>query len=242
MRHFARLVPMFGAVAVALALPMPAGAATESGTSTLHVIGNGRVFVTPDLATVTITTDRAAATRQVARARVSRVVARMVRGFVGIGIARLDIQTSSITLNSSTVRLGPHRHRIVYDAEIDLNVTITQIKLLSPLFGIATGAGADSFAGPNFGFADPSAGLRDATTAAVSDARSRADAAAAQLGVSVVGVQSIDLDPGSTPLPAARAPGAAKIPAPVSAPGATPVLPGRQEVDVSVDIVFLLGS
>ena len=238
MRQFARFAPIL----VALVLPLPAVASTQSGTSTLNVIGNGRVFVTPDLATVTITADRAGATRQVARERVSRVVARMVSGFLGIGIVRLDIQTSSITLNTSTVRVGRHRHRIVYDAEIDLTVTITQIKLLSPLFGIATGAGADSFAGPNFGFSDPSAGLQDATSAAISDARSRADAAAAQLGVSVVGVQSVDLDPGSSPLPASGAPGATKTPAPVSAPGATPVLPGRQEVDVSVDIVFLLGS
>jgi uncharacterized protein YggE len=237
MRHFARLAPIL----VALAICFPAVAAAQTGVSTLHVIGNGRVFVTPDLATVTITTDRAAGTRQTARQRVSPVVARMVRGFLGIGIARLNIQTSSITLNRSTIRVGRHRHRIVYDAEIDLTVTITQINLLSPLFGIATGAGADSFAGPNFGFSDPSAGLQDATTAAVDDARSRADAAAAQLGVSVVGVQSVDLDPGSSPLPASGTPGAAKTPAPVSAP-ATPVLPGRQEVDVSVDVVFLLGG
>jgi uncharacterized protein YggE len=57
----------------------------------------------------------------------------------------------------------------------------------------------------------------------------------------VSSVQSVDISPQSAPLPAAGAPGSSTAP---KAPGpvATPVLPGRQEVDAQADVVFLLSS
>jgi uncharacterized protein YggE len=236
MRHLARLVPIVAALA--LIVPAPALGATAT---TLHVTGHGRVFVTPDVATVGITVTRSAATRQLARANADRVVARMIAGLVGIGLARTDIQTSLISLSSSTVPTGHHRHRTLYSAELDLTVMTTRISLLSPIFDVATRTGADSFSGPNFGFSDPSAGLADASAAALRDARTRADAAAAQLGMNVVGVQSVDLDPGSPVLPVTGQ-GGSGTGTPVAAPKPpTPVLPGRLEVDASVDVVYLLG-
>jgi uncharacterized protein YggE len=238
MRQFARLA----SIAVALALISPAIAVGQTGTTTLHVVGHGRAFVTPDVATVSITVTRSAATRQLARERANRVVSRMVSGLVGIGIARKDIQTSAITLNSTTATDRHRRRHTTYHAEIDLTVTVTRIRLLSPLLDVASRTGADSFAGPNFGFSDPSAGLQDASAAAIADARRRADAAAAQLGMHVVAVQSVDLDPQSQPLPGTgvstgQGQGGSTAPKPV-----TPVLPGRQEVDAAVDVVYLVSG
>ena len=236
MRQLARLVPIVAALALIAPAPALGAAAT-----TLHVTGHGRVFVTPDMATVGIVVTRSAATRQVARAHVDRVVARMIAGLVGIGLKRTDIQTTSISLSTSSVPVGRHRHRTIYGAEIDLTVMTTRISLLSPLLDVASGAGADSFSGPSFGFSDPSAGLVDASAAALRDARTRADAAAAQLGMHVGGVQSVDLDPGSAVLQATGVGGSGTGP-PVPAPKPrTPVLPGHQEVDASVDVVYLLG-
>ncbi|MDQ6746159.1 MAG: SIMPL domain-containing protein [Actinomycetota bacterium] len=234
--RFTRLAP----VIAALMLAFPAGALSAT---TLHVVGHGRVFVTPDVATVTITATRSANLSHTARARVNRVIARIVGGLVRIGVGRTNIQTSTITLSSSTVGRGHRRHR-TFDAEVDLTVTIRRISLLSPLFDVASRAGADSYSGPNFGFSDPSAGLVQASGAALTDARRRADAAAAQVGMHVVGVQSVDLDPsGSSTQPSAGAPTA-----PSSGSGGalrkptTPTLPGRQEVDADVDVVYVLGS
>ncbi len=225
-------------IVVVLALWPQAVALAQPGTTTLHVVGHGRVFVQPDLATISIVVSRPGATRQLAEGRVNRVTAGIIGGLVRIGIDRASIQTSNIMLGTSTVRVGRHGHRTVYNAEIDLTVTTKRISLLASLFDVATRGGADSFSGPNFGFSDPSAGLLDATAAALSDARRRADAAAAQLGLKVVGVQSVDLDPGSgsTPAPAQGAPGSG------TAKSSTPVLPGRLEVDANVDVVYELGT
>ncbi len=78
------------------------------------------------------------------------------------------------------------------------------------------------------------------------DARRRADSAAAAAGVRVTGVQSIDLDPSSpsSTSPAAGAPSTgvtAPKPGVGHAPIPTPVNPGKQEVDATVDVVVLVG-
>jgi uncharacterized protein YggE len=199
------------------------------------------VFVKPDLANVTIDVDRQARTRVLARRHTDAVVNHIVADLVSLGIPRPGIQTSNEMLSTSTVRLRHHRHRTVYDVEIDLTVTTSQISLLAALFTDAARDGADSFQGPSFGFSDPSQGLAQADAAALTDARTRAQAAASALGETIVGVQSIDLDPETTPqpLPTASAPvaGGGGRKHPIGAP----VLPGRQEVDATVDVVFLLG-
>jgi hypothetical protein len=233
------------AALIALAVPAAATAQTtpssQTSTATLHVVGNGRVFVKPDMATVTINVDRQAPTRVLARTRTDVVVNHIVSDLVGIGLSRPSIQTSNEMLSTTTIHLRHHHHRTVYDVEIDLTVTTDQVSLLSALFAAAARDGADSFQGPNFGFSDPSTGLAQADAAALTDARTRANAAATALGLSVVGVQSIDLDPGSPvpPLPAASAP--VKAGGGATRPVSAPTLPGLQEVDATVDVVFLLG-
>jgi uncharacterized protein YggE len=242
-RTWHKLIPSLVVAVLAAASPAVAEAQTppssQTGTATLHVVGNGTVFVTPDLATVTISVDRHGSAREPARQRTDRAVSNIISGLLHLGIPRPSIQTSNETLSTSTVRLRHHRHRIVYDVEVDLTVTTTAIKLLSQLFATASHDGATSFAGPNFGFTNPSAGMAQAEAAAVSDAHQRAQAAATALGLQIVGVQSIDLDPGLTGVPTTSASGSA--PSAPKLPSA-PVLPGRQEVDASVDIVFLLGN
>lgn len=227
-----------GLILMLLGLSLPAIALAES-PSTLQVIGHGRVFVTPDLATVTITVSRSAPDRQLARTRTNRVIGVMIGGLTRIGIDRASIQTSVIALGSRTVGRGTHRRR-VYTAEIDLTVTVRRIALLSPLFAVASHAGADGYAGPNFGFTDPSAGMIGASQAALADARRRADAAAGQLGMHVAGVQSVDLDPGSGTQLTSGGSGSATTPA--SSKPTTPVVPGRQQVDANVQVVYQLAS
>ncbi len=128
----------------------------------------------------------------------------------------------------------------MYIAANDLTVQTNRLDRLSGALDVAVRDGADSFSGINYSFSDPSAGLIAADRAALIDARRRADAAAAQLGDRIGGVQSVALDPSGS------SPGAAG--SPVSAPGPgrgtvpTPIQPGTQEVDADVDVVYLLAS
>lgn len=100
----------------------------------------------------------------------------------------------------------------------------------------ATASGASSVSGPSFSFSDPSAGRIAATRAALADARRRADDAAAAIGYTVTGVQSVQLDPQSVPVFAGAPTSAGSSGAGVP----TTVHPGTQEVDAQVQVVFTI--
>ncbi|HEY5196580.1 MAG TPA: SIMPL domain-containing protein [Solirubrobacteraceae bacterium] len=217
--------------------PAPAAAAPAS---TLTITGEGTVEIAPDVATLSIEVRSTAATASGARSKANARTNAVLLAITKLGIDRGSIQTSGISLSRSQVAATRHHpaHKL-YAAANDLTVRTTEVSLVGPLVDAATRAGADSIDGPDFSFGDPSAGKAAATRAALADARSRADDAAAAIGYAVVGVQSIAIDPDESQTPVAlgaAAPAAAEVKAPTPAP----VDPGQQEVDATVDVVFLI--
>lgn len=214
---------------------------TAAEQSTLSVTGNGVVEVAPDLATVSVEVRSTASSATRARSKANARTIRVLAAITKLGIDRGSIQTSGISLSRSQVpgtrRRPAHK---VYSAANDLTVRTTRISVVGPIVDAATRAGADSIDGPNFTFGDPSAGKAAATRAALADARTRADDAAAAIGYQVIGVKSVAIDPASfqPQVAAAAAPAAAQG----KAPTPTPVDPGRQEVDATVDVVFVIAA
>jgi uncharacterized protein YggE len=231
-------------VAAAVLAGPAATAGADTPPATLRAVGDGVAFVTPDAATVTISVARTGPSAGAARALENARLQAIIAGLRGTGLGAGDIQSSQIglerRLQAAAGRGRPRRVRWV--ASGTLTVDTRRVDLLSRIFAAAARAGADSFDGPNYRLSDPAAGKLAAEAAAVRDARRRADGAAAAAGLRVIGVQSIDLDPGSGPILAQNAPVAAARPtAPGPTPIPTPSLAGREEVDATVDVVFLLG-
>ena len=233
--------PFLAAIA-ALFLAAPAAAQAQEPT-TLSVTGSGTVQVKPDLATVGISVRRVALTGEAARASVNRRTRQILSGLARRGIPRVEVQTSGISL--SRQRLRPLRkggsRRVRFVALNALTVRTKRLGLLPGLFDTATRAGATDFRGPEFSIEDATPGRADATTAAVADARRRAEAAAAALGLRVTGVRSVTLDPGAstgseqaTTVPTSAAEDTDETP--------TPVSPGTEEVTAVVTVVFVLAA
>jgi uncharacterized protein YggE len=91
--------------------------------------------------------------------------------------------------------------------------------------------------GVNFRVDDETKAESQARTAAVADARAKADTLASAAGVTISGVDSI-AEVSSTvpyPVPYAAAAGAAKDAA------STPIQPGTTEIDISVTVVYVIG-
>lgn len=220
-------------------LAAPAAAAAATSTSTLGVSGNGAAFVTPDVATLFVSVNRSAPSAAAARSAANRTTAAVLAGVKRLGIADADVQTTEVRLARRSVLVGRrgHRHRRVrYFASNSLTVRVTSIALAGRVVDAATVAKADEIHGPDYSFSDPSAGTRLATRSALTDARRRADEAAAQLGYVVTGVQSVDLDPGDGALP-----DEGRRQQSVAAPSRpTVVKPGREEVDVTVRVVYTI--
>src|SRR6201999_2957741 len=116
-----------------------------------------------------------------------------------VGVPASGIQTESINTTCGTIRVGPKGHKHLVRrcrASESLSITSTAA-IVGRVIDAATHAGATTIDGPDFSFANPSAGEIAAERAAITDARNQANAAAAQLGDTVTGVQSISLNPQS---------------------------------------------
>jgi hypothetical protein len=230
------------AVAAVSLILAPAALADATTPSTLSVDGSGSVMVTPDVASLSLIVIRSAPASRAALGAANARVDAIVAAVKAAGVPASGIQTDSIDVSPGTVRVGPrrHQHRVRrYVATESLSITTTSA-LVGHVVDVAVAAGATSINGPSFSFSDPSAGTVAATNAALADARRRADAAAATLGYTVTGVQSVNLDPQSGI--ATPSSGATSAPAGPStkAPVPTTVHPGTQEVDASVAAVYTI--
>jgi uncharacterized protein YggE len=232
-----RYVLMVGAVTALLLVSAPVALA-DTTTATLSVQGSGSVFVTPDVADVSISVTRSAPSSRQALSMANRATDAVVRAIRGLGVPAADVQTEDVNVSSHTARVGPAKRRErVWTGSESVSIHVTKIALVGSVIDDATKAGASSVDGPSYSFSDPSAGKIAATRAAIADARRRADDAAAAIGYQVTGVQSIDLDPQSQEVPVA-ANGSSSASAAPSTP--TTVHPGTQEVDAEVEIVYTI--
>ena len=235
-----RRIVAIATIIAAVAVPGVAWAAVGAPQpQTLSVIGQGRTFVRPDTADIDATVRDVAGTASAARANVSERARAVIAAVRAHGVPASAIQTPSIALTRRT--LAPHHHggapRVRYSASEEIAVHLVNIRLVAAVLDAATRAGANDLSGPSFGFSSPTLGQPAAERAALRDARHRADAAAADLGLRIIGVQSIDLDPNGQAI-ANQGSGAASS----TGSPSTPVRPGRQEVDAQVAVVFLIAA
>ena len=218
----------------------PAALGATSTPRTLSVEGQGSVMVTPDQASLSVSVTRSAPTSAPALSAANRTVDAIVQAVRIVGVPASGIQTGSINTSCAHIRVGPkgHKHRIQRcTASESLSIAST-VSIVGRVIDAATHAGASSIDGPNFSFADPSAGEIAAERAAITDARNQAAAAADQLGYTVTGVQSISLNPQSGGVASS---GSSSSPVRKGAPlTPTTVHPGAQEVDATVAVVFTI--
>lgn len=230
-------------------LAAPAAVAQQPAERTLGVQGLGEVELAPDVGTFDAVVRRTAPTsrgaRDAANGRLNAIVGRLR----ALGVPRQDITTTSIRLFRERLRDRRTRAlRVRYTATGAFAVRVEDTARVGRALDAVAAAGATSIDGPDFSFSQAlrTLGRLAAEKAALLDARRRADEAAASQGHRIVGVRSIELDPGSArgfddsgegPQPsssAAAGSGSERTSAP------TPVLPGRQTFASAARVVYVL--
>ena len=233
--------PRLALMAVAALLVTAAPAAAQSTTDTTPTIaanGTGTATLTPDLADFDLGVRNTAPTSRAARNATNTTVATVTNALKAGGVAAADIRTVGLSVARERVH-RKHRPTITrYRASQELLVRVRAVANLGSLLDAVADAGADSVGDPDFGFADPSQGRLLATRAALADARKRADDAAAQTGMRITGVRSVDLDPSQDDNIGSDSGGS--TPASAKTPGNVPthVSPGTQEFDANVRVVY----
>jgi uncharacterized protein YggE len=203
----------------------------------ITVTGTGRVLVVPDVADVRLGVTVTRPTVGEARQGAAEVAARIVDAVTTAGVARADVRTASLQVQPEyeySDRAPKLRGQQVVHQYL---VTVRSLDALGRVIDDALAAGATTLDGVSFRSADPATAEAGARTAAVGDARSKAEALAAEAGVAVGEVVSIaEAVPGGGPRPMlmkARAMAMAE-----AAP--TPVEAGTDEVVVSVVVTFAI--
>jgi uncharacterized protein YggE len=178
------------AFAAATAAP---GTAIAPGDRTLTFSGSGDVDLQPDTALVSVSVHGSGASSDDAQAEASdkmKAVLQALRSLDTVHLADADLETEGV----NTSRDWEHEGRFISDQS--LSVTIHDPARSGEVMAAATRAGADSVNGPSFSLAEQSAAYRDALRSALADARSKADAAAAAMGVHILGTTTISENSG----------------------------------------------
>jgi len=220
-----------------LAAVLLAGAARAEAqvppTPSISVTGSGLVRLAPDEARFAVSVRHTSPTRTGARRIVRRRVERILRALAARGVGGDAVRTEYAAITRVRVRTGtPRRLRTRYRSESTLTARTGQVDRLGELFDAVAAAGGD-VSGPDFGFADPTAGETLAVRAALADARRRAEDAAAQLGLSPGAVLAVDIDPEGDGAGAGAGGGEVRR-------DATPILPGEREITATVRVTYAL--
>jgi uncharacterized protein len=197
------LVTLVVALALALAFSLRGGSRSDTAFAaataapadaladvqrTLTFTGSGDVELQPDTAQVNVsvhgTGDSSDAALAVATTKMKAVL-QALKSLDAVHIAEADLETQGV----NTSRDWEYEGRYLSDQS--LAVTINDPARSGAVIAAATAAGADSVDGPSFSLAEQSAAYRDALRGALADARSKADAAAAAMGVKILGTSTI---------------------------------------------------
>ncbi|MGH9195824.1 MAG: SIMPL domain-containing protein [Acidimicrobiia bacterium] len=232
---------VFASVLVVALLTAPRSApataqAPDSGRNQIVTNGTGRVDVAPTQAIVTVGVQAQRNTAAEASAEVSRVAEQILNRLQQLGIRRQDIRTSGVQLHPvfTSPRDGSAPQISGYRALYTLTLTLNDLRQVGPAIDESTKAGANLVQGVSFGLRDDSMPRREALTAAVREARAKADAIAQAAGLQIRGIERIVEEGVEVQFRAERA-----VPAPM-APGQvpTPIEPGLVTVTARVSMVF----
>lgn len=215
------------------AVDVPPGSAVAP-EHTISVSGTGRVTLAPDVADIRLGVMASRPTVKEARAVAADAMTKILASLKSLGIADKDITTSTLSLQPTyDYGKGAPSQITGYQLQNVVLVTIRDLDKVSQAIDGATAAGATTIDGITFRLDNPAAAERQARTAAMADAKAKADALASAAGVSITGVSSVAETTNSQPYPVPYAAGGAARDA-----VATPVQPGTTEIDITVNVVY----
>lgn len=216
-----------GMSSVAMAAPGP-------GPAVISVSGQGRADVAPDMAVVNIGIVTTGKTAQLAQAENAKIASDVTAALGQLGIFSKDIQTHYTM--SPVYEKGDYRKAAGYRASNTVTVNVNDVAKTGQVIDTALKSGATDVNGISFGLKDARSVRNTALQMAVQDARSKADAIAAALGVKIVGIQNVKEDGGNFARYEVANARLAKLDG--AAMADTPVSTGTVEVNADVHIDF----
>lgn len=210
---------------------------TQTPQRVLSVNGNGKVYLTPDIAYINIGVHAEGSAAAETVADNNSKTSKVVDAIKQFGVDAKDIQTINFSIYPQQVfdPQGRPTGEIKYSVDNTVYVTVRDIQKIGDLLDIVVKSGANTISGIQFDVADKSKAISDARKAAVADARATAEELAAAAGVTLGDVQTISVYSSGSPVPMYEAKSAAPM---AAADSSVPVSPGQLLISVDVSIVY----
>ena len=215
----------------------------------ITVTGNANSSVEPDLVNISFGVETQEKTASEALATNSELMNKVIAAITQVGITDSEISTSQFNIypvydNYQKKETGRYVQELVgYRVSNIINVETTKLDSLAAIIDSAVGAGVNRVDSVYFSLSPELASkLKDELLEkAVLNAKSKAEKALSPLNYKIIGVKAISLSEFSIPYPMpmydmAYSEGVAKSSAP------TPIFSSDQDVNTSVNVVFLIGS
>ena len=200
---------------------------------TLTVTGNGKVFLTPDIANVSIGVHTEGTDAAEAVSTNNAQTQQVIEELKGMAVEAKDIQTTNFSIYPrQEYDNNGNLTGITYVVDNTVYVTVRDLSKIGDLLNTVVQSGANSISGIQFDVADRVKALSDARKAAVDNARAQAEELAQAAGVQLGPVQSIAIS-SSTPIPLAQSREALAAPA-----AEVPISPGQLSISVDVTVVY----
>ncbi|WP_299301575.1 SIMPL domain-containing protein [uncultured Litoreibacter sp.] len=201
------------------------------------VTGIGRIAEAPDMATITLGVTQESETAADALTQMTNSSAAVFERLSPFAIEARDMQTSQLSMapqwSRYKLRSGAEAQKITsYVASNLLTVRVRDLDKLGPIMDAVAGAGANTFHGLRFGFADPEPLMEQAREAAMLEALRRAKVIAATTGVELGRVLSMHESGGGEPRQQMMAE------ADMSSRRAMPVAAGEVSMNTSFTITY----
>ncbi len=214
----------------------PAGDKQEV-TRTLSVSGSGKVYLTPDIAYVTIGVHTENYSASEAVAANNTQAQQVISALKAQNIAEKDIQTTNFSIypQQEYDQEGKPTGKIKYIVDNSVFVTVRDITKVGDVLDAAVKAGANTVSGIQFDVADKTQALSEARKSAVRDAQVKAEELSSAAGVTLGAVQTISEYTSGGPQPMYDM----RAAAPMAAEAASvPIQAGQMLLTVEVNMVF----
>ena len=165
----------------------------EQGEALLRIDAAGSHVSAPDVMRMTVGTVTLGRTAQEATSANNAVAAKLLAAIKALGVARRDVQTSSLSVEPQmdeerAEREGRAPRIIGYVAKNELELRIRDLARAPQMIDALFEAGANNVDGPTFSLSDPRPAEREARRKAVAAAREQAETYADALGMRIVRV------------------------------------------------------
>lgn len=214
----------------------PATSDKYTNEHTLSVAGNGKVYLTPDVAYVYIGVQSNAESVGDALTANNEKAQAISKTLQDLGVQAKDIQTSSFNIypiqqSDPEGKLLP----VTYNVDNTVYVTVRDLTILGKLLDAVVRSGANSINSINFDVTDREKALSEARRLAVEDARKQADEVAAAAGVKITGVVNLSVNVSGGPIARydAKAVGAGNAMA-----AQVPISAGQLMISVDVSVLY----